>query len=131
MGNGHEPVQGGPTEDGVEGEVDLCDVEDDVLRAVVLMHPESYREGDATTWNDGAGSHSQKWVRGSELGHRNLQLLESYQTDKVEGYLTINQDVYNLMLAMVGEKTSGSCSAHTMFLGQSEASKLIDVSIHL
>jgi hypothetical protein len=32
-------------------------------------------------------------VRGSELGHRNLQLLESYQTDKVEGYLTINQDV--------------------------------------
>jgi hypothetical protein len=93
MGNGHEPAQGGPTEDGVEGEVDLCDVEDDALRAVVLMHPESYREGDATTWNDGVGSHSQKWVRGSELGHRNLQLLESYQTDKVEGYLTINQDV--------------------------------------
>jgi hypothetical protein len=57
------------------------------------MHPESYREGDATTWNDGVRSHSQKWVQGRELGHRNLQLLESCQTDKVEGYLIINQDV--------------------------------------
>jgi hypothetical protein len=38
---------------------------------------------------------------------------------------------YNLMLAMVGETSSGSCPAPIMFLGQSEASKLIDVSIHL
>jgi hypothetical protein len=38
---------------------------------------------------------------------------------------------YNLMLAMVGETISGSCSAPSMFLGQFEASKLIDVSIHL
>jgi hypothetical protein len=38
---------------------------------------------------------------------------------------------YNLMLTMVGETSSGSYPAHVMLLGQSEASKLIDVSIHL
>jgi hypothetical protein len=38
---------------------------------------------------------------------------------------------YNLTLVMVRETSSGSCPAPTMFLGQSEASKLIDVSIHL
>jgi hypothetical protein len=38
---------------------------------------------------------------------------------------------YNLMLAMVREMTSQSCPAPAMFLGQSEASNLIDVSIHL
>jgi hypothetical protein len=38
---------------------------------------------------------------------------------------------YSLMLALVGETTSWSCLAPAMFLGQSEASKPIDVSIHL
>jgi hypothetical protein len=38
---------------------------------------------------------------------------------------------YNLTLAMVGEMSSGSCPAPTMFLGQSKASKPIDVSIHM
>jgi hypothetical protein len=38
---------------------------------------------------------------------------------------------YNLMLAMVREMTSGSYPAPTIFLGQSEASKQIDISIHL
>jgi hypothetical protein len=38
---------------------------------------------------------------------------------------------YNLTLAMVGETTSGSCPAPAMFLGQSEASNAIDISIHL
>jgi hypothetical protein len=38
---------------------------------------------------------------------------------------------YNLMLMMVRETSSGSCPAPAMLLGQSEASKLIDVSIHL
>jgi hypothetical protein len=38
---------------------------------------------------------------------------------------------YNLNLAMVGEMTSGSYPAPAMFLGQSEASKPIDVSIQL
>jgi hypothetical protein len=38
---------------------------------------------------------------------------------------------YSLMLTMDGETSSGSCSAPTMLLGQSEASKPIGVSIHL
>jgi hypothetical protein len=37
----------------------------------------------------------------------------------------------SLTLAMVGEMSSGSYLAPAMFLGQSEASKLINVSIHL
>jgi hypothetical protein len=35
------------------------------------------------------------------------------------------------MLTMVRETSSGSCPAPIMLLGQSEASKLINVSIHL
>jgi hypothetical protein len=38
---------------------------------------------------------------------------------------------YNLMLMMVGETSSRSCLTPAMLLGKSEASKLIDVSIHL
>jgi hypothetical protein len=38
---------------------------------------------------------------------------------------------YNMTLAMVGEPTSGSYLAPTIFLGQSEASNPIDNSIHL
>jgi hypothetical protein len=38
---------------------------------------------------------------------------------------------YSLTLEMVGEMISGSYPAPVMFLGQSEASKPIDVSIHL
>jgi hypothetical protein len=38
---------------------------------------------------------------------------------------------YSLILTMVGETSSRSCPAPTMLLEQSEASKLIDVSIHL
>jgi hypothetical protein len=38
---------------------------------------------------------------------------------------------YSLMLAMVGETSSGSCPAPAKFLGQLEALKLIDISIHL
>jgi hypothetical protein len=38
---------------------------------------------------------------------------------------------YSLILAMVGEMTSGSYSAPTMFLGQFEALNSINVSIHL
>jgi hypothetical protein len=35
------------------------------------------------------------------------------------------------MLVMVGETTSRSCPAPDIFLGQSEALNVIDVSIHL
>jgi hypothetical protein len=37
MGNGHEPVQGRPANDGVEQEVNLCNVELDVLCAEVFL----------------------------------------------------------------------------------------------
>jgi hypothetical protein len=39
MGNGHEPVQGRPANDGIEREVNLCNVELDVLSAEVLLSP--------------------------------------------------------------------------------------------
>jgi hypothetical protein len=38
---------------------------------------------------------------------------------------------YNLMLAMVGETSSGSCPTPTMLFGQLEASNLVRVSTHL
>jgi hypothetical protein len=44
MGNGHEPVQGQPANDGIEGEVNLHDIELDVLCAEVLLGPECYQE---------------------------------------------------------------------------------------
>jgi hypothetical protein len=47
MGNGYEPVQGRPANDGIEGEVNLRDVKLDVLGAEVFLGPESYREDDA------------------------------------------------------------------------------------
>jgi hypothetical protein len=40
VGDDHKLVQGWPANDGVEGEVDLCDVTDDALCAVVLRHLE-------------------------------------------------------------------------------------------
>jgi hypothetical protein len=54
VGHDHELVQGWPAEDGIEGEVDMHDVEDDALRVVVLRRPECHWEGDATVWDDGA-----------------------------------------------------------------------------
>jgi hypothetical protein len=96
VGDSHELVQGRPANDGVEGEVDLHDVKEDALRVVVLRRPECDWEGDATTWDDGAWPHTQKWARRGEPRHGNLQLLECCQTDDVEGYPTINQDVVQL-----------------------------------
>jgi hypothetical protein len=60
VGKGHELVQGRPVDDGIEGEVDLPNVKDDALCAVVLRHPERHREMDATVWNDRAWAHSRK-----------------------------------------------------------------------
>jgi hypothetical protein len=48
VGNSHELVQGQPAQDGVEGEVDLRNIENDALRAVVIRCPQSHWEGDAT-----------------------------------------------------------------------------------
>ena len=44
MGNGHEPVQGWPPDDGVKREVDLCDVELDVFCTEVFFRPKCDRE---------------------------------------------------------------------------------------
>jgi hypothetical protein len=44
MGNGHEPVQGRPANDGIEWEVNLHNVELDVLRAEVFLCPECNQE---------------------------------------------------------------------------------------
>jgi hypothetical protein len=60
VGDGHELVQGWPTNDGIEGEVDLHDVKDDALHTVVLRRPERHEEGDATMRDDRARSHTQK-----------------------------------------------------------------------
>jgi hypothetical protein len=62
VGNGHELVQGWPANDGIEGEVDLCNIKDDVLCAVVLRRLEHHREGDTTARNDRARAHTQKWA---------------------------------------------------------------------
>jgi hypothetical protein len=90
VGDGHELIHGWPANDGIEGEVDLHDVEEDALRAVVLRHPECDRERDATERDDGAWARTKKRVRRGEPGHENLQLLESCNTDKVKGYSAIN-----------------------------------------
>jgi hypothetical protein len=60
VGDSQELVQGRPADDGIKGEVDLHDVKDDTLCAVVLRRPKRHREGDATAWNDRAHDHTQK-----------------------------------------------------------------------
>jgi hypothetical protein len=65
MGNGHELVQGRPANDGIEGEVNLRDVELDVLCAEVLLGPECYRECDAAKGIHRLRAHSGEWMGGS------------------------------------------------------------------
>jgi hypothetical protein len=48
VGHGHELIQCQLIEYGIERVVDLRDVKDDALCAVVLRHPETDRDGDAT-----------------------------------------------------------------------------------
>jgi hypothetical protein len=48
VGDCHKLVSGWPTQNGVEVEVDLYDIEEDTLRAEVLKHPECDWEGDTT-----------------------------------------------------------------------------------
>jgi hypothetical protein len=100
VGNDHELVQGWPAKDGIEWEVDLCNIEDDALHMVVLKHPKCGREGDATIRDDGAQTHSSELARMTKLGSRNLQLLESHQTDAVEGRPTND---HNMVQPNVGD----------------------------
>jgi hypothetical protein len=96
MGNGHEPVQGRPANDGIEREVNLRNVELDVLSAEVLLSPECNRECDAPKRIHQLRAHSGEWVRGSQSGSWDLQLLERSMTDDVEPSSTINQDMMQL-----------------------------------
>jgi hypothetical protein len=65
MGNGHEPVQGRSTNDGIEREVNLRNVELDVLCAEVFLCPECNREHDAPKGIHRLSAHSEEWTRGS------------------------------------------------------------------
>jgi hypothetical protein len=58
VGNSHELVLGRLAKKHIEGVVDLHDIEDDALRAIVLRHQES----DSTMWDDGAQTHSREWA---------------------------------------------------------------------
>jgi hypothetical protein len=93
MGNGHEPVQGRPANDGIEGEVNLRNVELDALCAEVFFGPECYRECDAPKGIHRMWPHSREWARGTQSGPWNLQLLECSMTDDVEASPTVNQDM--------------------------------------
>jgi hypothetical protein len=72
VGNGHEPVQGWPTNDGIEWVVNLCNVELYVLRAEVFLGPECDREGDAPKGIHWLWAHSGEWARGSQMGPHDL-----------------------------------------------------------
>jgi hypothetical protein len=93
MGNGHEPVQGRPANDGIEREVNLRNVELDVLSVEVLHSPKCNRECDAPKGIHRLRAHSGEWARGSQSGSWDLQLLKRSMTDDVEPSPTINQDM--------------------------------------
>jgi hypothetical protein len=65
MGNGHEPVQGRPANDGIEREVNLRNVELDVLNAEVLLSSKCNRECDAPKGIHRLRAHSGERARGS------------------------------------------------------------------
>jgi hypothetical protein len=60
MGNGHESVQGRPANDGIEREVNLCNVELDVLCAEVFLCPECNQERDAPKGIHRLSAHSEE-----------------------------------------------------------------------
>jgi hypothetical protein len=62
MGNGHEPVQGRPTNDGIKREVNLCNIELNVLSAEVFLSPECNRECDAPKGIHRLRAHSGEWA---------------------------------------------------------------------
>jgi hypothetical protein len=104
MGNGHEPVQGRPTNDGIEREVNLRNVELDVLSVKVLLSPKCNRECDAPKGIYRLRAHSREQARGSQSGPWDLQLLECSVADDVEPSSTINQ---HMMRLHVGDDRGG------------------------
>jgi hypothetical protein len=130
MGNGHKLVQGRPTNDGIEWEVNLRNVELDVLSVEVLLGPECYQECDAPEGIHRLWAHSREWARGTQSGPWKLQLLECSMTDDVEASPSINQ---NMVQPHVGDDRavmSGSIPSPAIFSGQSDAPKEIVVLLH-
>jgi hypothetical protein len=84
MGNCHKLVQGRPAQNGIEGEADLRDVEQDTFRAEVLKRPECDREGDTSARNDRYQAHPREWARRLELRHQYLQLFETCQANQIQ-----------------------------------------------
>jgi hypothetical protein len=131
VGDGHELVQGQLIDDGIEGEVDLRDVKDDTLRAVVLRCPKHHREGDATAWDDAARPTPENRREGASL---DIEICNFWKAARLMRLRTAPPSIrtwYSLTLEMVREMTSWSCPAPAMFLVQLEALKPMDVSIHL
>ena len=93
MGNGHEAVESRSANDGIEWEVHLRNIELDTLCAEVLLGPERDRQSDAPQREHRMWAHSGEWARGSQLGLRDLQLLERCIADDAEASPTINQHV--------------------------------------
>jgi hypothetical protein len=62
MGGRHKLVHGWPTQNGIEGEVDLCDVEEDAVCAKVLRRPKCDQEGDTSTRHNRYRTHSGEWA---------------------------------------------------------------------
>jgi hypothetical protein len=104
MGNGHEPVQGRPANDGIEREVNLRNIELNVLCAEVFLCPECNRELDAPKGIHRLSAHSREWMRGSQSRPWDLQLPERSVADDVEPSPTIDQ---NMMQLDVGNDRGG------------------------
>lgn len=62
MGHGHKLVQSRPTDDGIEWEVDVSDIEDNVLRIIVLCYPEVDRQSKVVIRPDGILAYPVEWV---------------------------------------------------------------------
>jgi hypothetical protein len=62
MGNGHEPVQSRPANNGIEWEVDLHNIELNILCAEFFRHPERDRLGDGPHRVDEMWAHSEEWA---------------------------------------------------------------------
>jgi hypothetical protein len=130
MGNGHEPVQGWPANDGIEREVNLRNVELDILCAEVFLCHECNRERNAPKGIQRLSAHSVEWTRGSQSGPWDLKLPEHSVADDVEPSLTVDQ---NMIQLDVGNDRGGDERQYvgsTMFSGQSDATKEIVVLRH-
>jgi hypothetical protein len=93
MGNGHEPVQGWPPDDGVKREVDLRDVELDVFCTEVLFRLKCNRECYAPEGVYGLRTHPGKWARRPQPRPRNLQLSECCVADNIKAGPSVDQHV--------------------------------------